>query len=152
LSSRKAALRPPSRPRHALFPLPASSDTHDFNCDGLLNHNSSFVFTVPIVGTPDFNGDGFGDLLWQDTSGNVAIWEMNGTSILNANSPFIANVAGQSSIQLTGDFNGDGKSDLLWRDASCNTSMWFMNGTAVASTAAVGNMPTTWTVQSVNAE
>jgi hypothetical protein len=31
-------------------------------------------------------------------------------------------------------------------------SMWFMNGTTVASTASVGNIPTTWTVQSVNAE
>ena len=43
-------------------------------------------------------------------------------------------------------------SDLLWRDTSGNTSMWFMNGTAVASTAGVGNIPTAWTVQSVNAE
>jgi hypothetical protein len=56
------------------------------------------------------------------------------------------------SIAQTGDYNGDGMSDLLWRDTSGNTSMWFMNGTAVASTGAVGNIPTTWTVQSVNAE
>jgi hypothetical protein len=43
-------------------------------------------------------------------------------------------------------------SDLLWRDSSGNTAMWFMNGTTIASTASVGNVPTTWTVQSVNAE
>jgi hypothetical protein len=30
--------------------------------------------------------------------------------------------------------------------------MWFMNGTTVASTGGVGNIPTNWTVQSVNAE
>jgi hypothetical protein len=30
--------------------------------------------------------------------------------------------------------------------------MWFMNGTTVASTTGVGNIPTSWTVQSVNAE
>jgi hypothetical protein len=31
-----------------------------------------------IKGTGDFNADGMGDILWQDTSENVAIWEMNG--------------------------------------------------------------------------
>ena len=53
---------------------------------------------------------------------------------------------------LVGDYNGDGMSDLLWRDTGGNTAMWFMNGTTVASTAGVGNIPTNWTVQSVNAE
>ena len=48
-------------------------------------------------------------------------------------------------------FSGDGISDLFWRDTSGNTSIWLMNGTAVSSTAAVGNMPTTWTAQSANA-
>jgi FG-GAP repeat len=56
------------------------------------------------------------------------------------------------AVAATGDFDGDGKSDLLWRDSGGNTSVWFMNGTQVASAAAVGNIPTTWTVQSVNAE
>jgi hypothetical protein len=56
------------------------------------------------------------------------------------------------SIVQTGDYNGDGMSDLVWRDNLGNTSVWFMNGTTVASTAGVGNIPTNWTVQSVNAE
>jgi hypothetical protein len=34
-----------------------------------------------------------------DTSGNVAIWEMNGIAVLNQNSSFVANVAGQWDIQ-----------------------------------------------------
>jgi VCBS repeat protein len=92
------------------------------------------------------------DVLWRDTSGNVAIWEMNGTTILNPNSSFIANVAGQWSIAVTGDSDGDGKSDLLWRDTSGNNAVWFMDGTTVASTAFLGNVPTNWTVQAANAD
>jgi hypothetical protein len=53
---------------------------------------------------------------------------------------------------MVGDYNGDGKSDLLWRDGAGDTSIWFMNGTTVVSTGAVGNIPTSWTVQSLNAE
>ena len=72
----------------------------------VLNQNSSFVANVfgqwSIQLTGDFNADGFTDILWQDRSGNVAIWEMNGTSILNQNSAFVANVASQWSIQQLG--------------------------------------------------
>jgi hypothetical protein len=127
----------------------------EMNGTSVSNANSSFVANVPrqwsIKGTGDFNGDGMSDILWQDTFGNVAIWEMNGTSILNANSSFVATVSSPWSIQLTGDFNGDGMSDVLWQDTLGNTIMWFMNGT-VATAEAVGNIPTNWVVQSVNAE
>jgi hypothetical protein len=56
------------------------------------------------------------------------------------------------SLTLTGDYNADGMTDLLWHDTSGNTSIWFMNEVTVASTAAVGNIPINWAVQSVNAE
>jgi hypothetical protein len=39
------------------------------------------------------------DLLWRDTSGNVALWEMSGTSVLNPNSTFVATLPSQWSIQ-----------------------------------------------------
>jgi hypothetical protein len=68
-----------------------------------LNASTAFVATVPgqwsIQLTGDFNGDGMSDILWQDTSGNVAIWEMNGTTVANASRAFVANVPGQWSIQ-----------------------------------------------------
>jgi hypothetical protein len=31
------------------------------------------------IGTGDFNDDGHSDILWQNTSWRVSIWEMNGT-------------------------------------------------------------------------
>jgi len=55
-------------------------------------------------------------------------------------------------IAETGDFDGDSKSDILWRDTSGNTAIWFMNGLQIGSTAGLGNIPTTWTVQGMNAD
>jgi hypothetical protein len=52
-----------------------------------------------IVGTGDFKGDGKSDIVWGDGSGNVATWEINGTTILNQATSFVANVAGNWSIQ-----------------------------------------------------
>jgi hypothetical protein len=73
------------------------------NGTAILNQATSFVANVPggwsIVGTGDFNGDGKSDIVWQDTSGNVAIWEMNGSAILNQASSFVANVPTNWSIQ-----------------------------------------------------
>jgi hypothetical protein len=34
-----------------------------------------------VVGTGDFNGDGFGDIMWRDTAGDIAVWLMNGSTI-----------------------------------------------------------------------
>jgi hypothetical protein len=55
-------------------------------------------------------------------------------------------------VAKTGDYNGDGKSDILWHDNSGNTAIWFMNGLQIGSTAGLGNMPTSWTIQGKNAD
>jgi len=61
-------------------------------------------------------------------------------------------VPGTWSIVQTGDYNGDGMSDILWIDNTGNVAVWLMNGTTVASSAGLGNVGTTWSVQSTNAE
>ena len=92
----------------------------------------------------DNNGDSISDIAWRDTSGNTAIWLMNGPAILSTGSigavPTTWSIAGQR------DFNADGNADLLWRDTSGNTAIWFMNGTQVTSTAGLGTIPTTWQI------
>jgi len=121
---------------------------------------SALLATVPgnwkIVGIGDFNGDGYIDILWRDqNTGTVAIWFLNcppgGTpSILSAAS--LGAVPNTWSIVQTGDYNGDGKSDILWTDTSGNIAVWFMNGATMLSTASLGNVGTSWTVQAQNAE
>jgi hypothetical protein len=92
----------------------------------------------------DFNGDGRGDIVWRDGSGNLAFWLTNGTAVTSSGA--IGGVPATWSVVAQRDFDGDGKADLLWRDTSGDTAMWFMNGMAVGSSVSVGNVPTTWSV------
>jgi hypothetical protein len=103
-----------------------------------------------IVGTGDFNGDGKSDILWQDTSGNVAMWFMDGAQVIG--SAGVGTVPNVWSIVGTGDFDGDGKSDILWHDTSGNVAIWFMNGVQVTQSAGVGDVPTVWSIQGAGAD
>jgi hypothetical protein len=126
----------------------------EMNGTTILNPNNSGLGSVPtvwsIVGIGDFNGDGMADILWRNTStGDLAIWEMNGTTILNPNSSGLGNVPLNWSVVGVGDFNGDGKADILWRNnTNGNVAIWLMNGITVtnSSTATFGNMPASWFV------
>src|SRR4029453_6482915 len=79
----------------------------------------------PPSPTRDFNKDGKADILWRDTSGNVSMWVMDGTTVTN--NSVIANIWTTWSIVGVGDFNGDGKADILWRDTSGYVAVWLMD-------------------------
>ena len=61
-------------------------------------------------------------MLWRDAAGNLGIWLMNGTQILQAAG--IGNVPTNWSVAGTADFNGDGNSDILWRDTGGSVGIW----------------------------
>jgi hypothetical protein len=103
-----------------------------------------------VAGIGDFNRDGKADILWRDSSGNLVVWLMNGATVLSAVS-FTGEVSA-FSVAATGDYNGDGYSDILFRDSSGNTAMWLMNGTSIMQGFFIGNVATSWTVQSMNSE
>jgi VCBS repeat protein len=98
--------------------------------------------------THDFDDNMVSDIAWRDTSGNTAIWLMNGTVILNQNSSFVGNVAGQWAVVGQRDFNGDGYADLLWHDTRGNVAIWEMSGTTIlnSNNTFVANVPTNWSV------
>ncbi|GEO81530.1 nidogen-like domain-containing protein [Pararhodospirillum oryzae] len=91
-----------------------------------LQTNTRSEWTVGGMG--DFNGDRYGDILWRNTStGQVAIWLMQGTNRIGAN-VIQASVDLNWSLESTGDFNGDGTTDILWRHTDGRVANWLMNG------------------------
>ena len=95
----------------------------------------------------DFNGDGKSDLLLRDLAGTIAIWLMNGASVISKRT--LGTAPADWTIVGVGDFNGDARADLLWRHTSGATAVLLMNGTAPAGAASIGTITTDWTIERV---
>jgi hypothetical protein len=89
-----------------------------------------------LATTADINLDGFDDLVWQLSTGEVNVWFMTGTDRFGSNS--IKDHATQTILtgpapwRLTGagDTNRDGFPDLIWHNSSSGeTQEWFLTGT-----------------------
>lgn len=84
-----------------------------------------------VVGASDFNGDGFDDLVWQNTNGWVAVWLLQGTNCLKQTRIGSAPAAPGWTVGATGDLDGDGHPDLLFQNTSGVTAVWLMDGTNI---------------------
>jgi Ca2+-binding RTX toxin-like protein len=91
------------------------------SANGALIDNSAVFSTNPgtnwhVEGLGDFNGDGYGDVLWRSDSGAVVTFlgQSNGSFVGNVN--FNLNPGLDWHVEGTGDFNGDGRDDILWRN------------------------------------
>ncbi len=67
------------------------------------------------MASSDFNGDGKSDILWQNDNGQVAIWELDGTTVIGNG------LVGKPGAELGGDrdrrfLDGDGRADILWQN------------------------------------
>lgn len=78
----------------------------------------------------DFNGDGWFDVLWQHrTSGDLAVWHLNGATVAWARSLATPKTSPEWKLSGSGDFNRDGKPDLVWHNQqSGQVAFWLMNG------------------------
>ena len=103
------------------------------------------VYTHDFAGNVSTaNGQVTSDVLWRDTSGNVGMWLMNGSTISQAGA--LGNVPTAWAVVGQRDFSAIGQSSILWRDASGNVGIWQMNGNQIASTTVLGNVSTNWSV------
>jgi hypothetical protein len=107
------------------------------HCGGLQLGNVSPT-TWSVVGTDDFDGDGMADILQRDTSGDVAISFMNGTTVKST--------APVWTVVGTGDFSGDRTSDIVWRNNAGDVAIWLMKGAAVSSAGGLGDVGATWSI------
>jgi hypothetical protein len=102
------------------------------------------ISTQETRATSDFNGDGFSDVLFQNTDGSVATWLMNGTTPIAQ--PLIGDPGPSWHAIATGDFNGDGYSDILWQNDNGQVAIWLMNGTTPTTEQVIGNPGPAWRV------
>jgi hypothetical protein len=93
--------------------------------------NSVAVFGLLKPVTPsapvakDFNGDGFADLIWENTTtGERGIWFLkDGTP---QTSYFLPNVPIDWHIAGVGDFLGNGQPDLVWENTNGQHLIWIL--------------------------
>ena len=98
------------------------------------------------VGTGGFFTGDTSDILWQNTStGQVSVWEMNGTTRIGGGAVSINPGSAWKAVG-TGDFNGDHLSDILFQNTSTGqVSVWEMDGTTRTGGGAVSIDPgTSW--------
>jgi ELWxxDGT repeat protein len=107
---------------------------------GLASGHFTVLSNLPA--SSDFNNDGRSDFLWQNSSGEADIWELNGISKIASSS--LGNPGSSWHAKSTGDFNADGNADILWQNSSGEAYIWEMNGTTQIGGGSLGNPGPSW--------
>src|SRR5205807_2282548 len=114
--------------------------------------------TWKIVGTGDFDGDGKQDILWQDNTGLIFVYYMNGP-VFKSSAQITGTPPGSGwQIVGVGDFGSvdannnpltatDGWPDIVWQNPTTfQKSVWLMNGATWKATATIESSSTTWKI------
>jgi uncharacterized delta-60 repeat protein len=95
----------------------------------------------------DFNGDGRSDLVFSRADNSLAIWLMDGTTVLD--SATVLGAASGTVVTKIADFNGDGHSDLVRQFSDGSITVYLMNGLSIAGQAQVAAAGNGYTLQNV---
>jgi len=104
---------------------------------------------IGTVAANDFAGSGNSAILWQNDSGQAAIWTMNG--LVQSDGNLVGGNPGPSwHVVGSGDFFGDGTADILWQNDDGSVVAWKINGLNQTDSSYVGGNPgTTWHVKAI---
>jgi Ca2+-binding RTX toxin-like protein len=108
------------------------------------NLSGSFILDQFKPIRNDFGNDKKADILWRNTNGTVALWQMNSATITAGN--IVNSVDNTWKIAGTGDFGADQKSDILWRNNDGTVAMWQMNGGTIALASIVSSIDNSWKI------
>jgi WD40 repeat protein len=116
------------------YPFSSGPGSIAVSPDGLLAYGTGFG-ALAVAAAPysnsflDFNGDGFTDLLLQNsTTGAIAAWYMNGSAQIGS-APFSLNPSPNYALVGVGDFAGDGTTTLVLQNRKDDTiAFWYTGG------------------------
>ncbi len=99
----------------------------------------------------DIDGNGSTDLLWQHSNGNLAVWLMNGTTLMDGRPLGMPLLDTGWRIAAAGDFDRDGGQDVVFQhQVDGRLAIWLMSGTTLLSGVPLtpGQVPdTNWKIR-----
>jgi len=92
-----------------------------------------------VVGSADLNGDGYTDLLFQNSvTGDLVYWLMSSTTETTINFVTPRNPGANWNVVGMADFNRDGYSDILFQNSATGALfIWYMRGATLIGAAPV---------------
>lgn len=102
-------------------------------------------YLVDIAPSKDFDGDLKSDVLFINTNGSVAMWQMDGSKITR--NVTVGSVGTSWHALAAADFSGDALADVLFENDTGQVALWKMNGPTIVSNTTVGRLGTDWHLQ-----
>lgn len=124
--------------------LDGSGNAIDFATSSGLKPGSGYLYGSSlggwrVVAVADINGDGFPDLVYQNSVGQIYRWHLDGTGNtinystgagLKPGSGFLyGSGLGGWRIVAVADINGDGIPDLVFQNSAGHIYKWYLDGT-----------------------
>jgi hypothetical protein len=96
------------------------------------------------VGTGNFTTDGNTDIVLQDTSGQIELLDMSGSTVVGAAD--LGNYGPSWQVKGVGEFFGDGHEGIALQNTSGQIFAIEFTGTTATGGANIGNHGTAWSV------